>query len=78
LAEGQPPFVSYSPTSSELLVTVFGLSLILLIYTLGERHLALDYGVEPCEPEADMDGIPKYAAANDVHAQPEEIVGVKR
>ena len=42
MAEGRPEFVSYMPTVSELLVAVFGLSLMLLLYTIGERHLKLE------------------------------------
>ena len=40
-AEGQPPFVSYWPTIWEVFVFVFGLAVLLLVYTLGERHLKL-------------------------------------
>ena len=40
-AEGQPPFVSYWPTIWEVFVFVFALSVMLLIYTLGERKLKL-------------------------------------
>jgi len=39
--EGQPPFVSYWPTIWEVFVFVFGLAVVLLVYTLGERHLKL-------------------------------------
>jgi len=39
--EGQPPFVSYWPTIWEVFVFVFGLAVLLLVYTLGERHLKL-------------------------------------
>jgi molybdopterin-containing oxidoreductase family membrane subunit len=42
MAEGRPEFVSYFPTLSEILVAVFGFSIILLLYTLGERYLKLD------------------------------------
>jgi len=42
MAEGRPEFVSYFPTISEILVAVFGFSIILLLYTLGERFLKLD------------------------------------
>lgn len=42
MAEGRPEFVSYFPTISEILVVVFGFSVILLLYTLGERFLKLD------------------------------------
>ncbi len=40
-AEGQPPFVSYWPTIWEVFVFVFALAVLLLVYTLGERHLKL-------------------------------------
>ena len=40
-AEGQPPFVSYWPTIWEVLVFVSALSLLLLVYTIGERHFKL-------------------------------------
>ena len=40
-AEGQPPFVSYWPTIWEVFVFVFALSVLLFIYTLGERNLRL-------------------------------------
>jgi molybdopterin-containing oxidoreductase family membrane subunit len=40
-AEGQLPFVSYWPTIWEVFVLVFGLAVLLLVYTLGERHLKL-------------------------------------
>jgi molybdopterin-containing oxidoreductase family membrane subunit len=39
--EGQPQFVSYWPTIWEVFVFVFGLAVLLLVYTLGERHLKL-------------------------------------
>ncbi len=42
LVEGRPEFVSYFPSIWEVLVTVFALSTMLLIYTLGERYLKLD------------------------------------
>ena len=42
MAEGRPEFVSYMPTISEILVVVFGLSIMLLLYTLGERYLKLE------------------------------------
>jgi molybdopterin-containing oxidoreductase family membrane subunit len=42
MAEGRPDFVSYMPTISEILVAVFGFSLMLLLYTLGERFFKLD------------------------------------
>ena len=40
-AEGQPPFVSYWPTIWEVFVFVSALSVLLLIYTIGERHFKL-------------------------------------
>ena len=40
-AEGQPQFVSYWPTIWEVFVFVFALAILLLLYTLGERHLKL-------------------------------------
>lgn len=46
-AEAQPPFVSYWPTIWEVLVFVFALALLLLIYTIGERHLKLTASTEP-------------------------------
>ncbi len=42
MAEGRPEFVTYMPSISEILVVVFGLSVILLIYTIGERLLKLE------------------------------------
>jgi len=42
MAEGRPEFVTYLPSLSEILVALFGLSAILLIYTLGERFLKLE------------------------------------
>ena len=41
-AEGQPPFVSYWPTIWEVFVLVFALSVLLLVYTYGERNLKLE------------------------------------
>ena len=40
-AEGQPPFVSYWPTIWEVFVFVAALAALLLVYTLGEKHLKL-------------------------------------
>ena len=40
-AEGQPAFVSYWPTIWEVFVVVSALAAMLLIYTMGERHLKL-------------------------------------
>jgi molybdopterin-containing oxidoreductase family membrane subunit len=45
-AEGQPPFVSYWPTIWEVFVFVSALSIILFIYTLGERNLKLSEAAE--------------------------------
>ena len=42
MAEGRPEIVSYMPTIYELFVALFGFSVILLIYTIGERHLKLE------------------------------------
>jgi len=42
MAEGRPEIVSYIPTVYEVLVALFGLSVMLLIYTLGERYLKLE------------------------------------
>jgi len=40
-AEGQPPFVSYWPNIWEVFVFVFALAVLLLVYTIGERHFKL-------------------------------------
>ena len=40
-AEGQAPFVSYWPTIWEVFVFVFALSVLLFVYTIGERHFKL-------------------------------------
>jgi len=42
MAEGRPEIVSYMPTVYEVFVALFGLSVMLLIYTLGERYLKLE------------------------------------
>lgn len=42
MAEGLPEFVSYWPTISEVFVAIFGLAVMLLLYTLGERYFNLD------------------------------------
>ncbi len=42
MAEVHPGFVGYMPTSSEFLVTIFGLSVVLMVYTLGDCYLKLD------------------------------------
>ena len=49
MAEGIPEFVSYFPTISELLVAIFALAVMLLLYTLGDRHLNLDGTQEKSE-----------------------------
>lgn len=78
MAEGQPSFVTYWPTSSELLVTVFGLSILLMIYTLGERYLGLDYALEPSLPVSEADQVPEYAIADNGLVETEEAAGVKK
>jgi molybdopterin-containing oxidoreductase family membrane subunit len=45
-AEGQPQFVSYWPTIWEVFVLMFALSVLLLVYTYGERNLKLEEGAE--------------------------------
>ena len=42
MAENLPDFVSYMPTASEWFVTLFGLSVVLLVYTLGDHYFRLD------------------------------------
>jgi hypothetical protein len=42
MAEGMPSFVSYMPTIWEVFIALFGLSVMLLIYTLGDRYLKLE------------------------------------
>ena len=42
MAEGGPGLVGYGPTIWEVFVTVFGVSLMLLIYGLGDRFLKLE------------------------------------
>jgi Ni/Fe-hydrogenase subunit HybB-like protein len=42
MAEGRPEIVSYMPTVYEVLVAIFGFSVMLLIYTIGERYLKLE------------------------------------
>jgi molybdopterin-containing oxidoreductase family membrane subunit len=49
MAEGIPQFVSYLPTISEVLVAIFALAVMLLLYTLGDRHLNLDGTQEKSE-----------------------------
>jgi molybdopterin-containing oxidoreductase family membrane subunit len=49
MAEGLPEFVSYLPTISEVLVALFGLAVMLLLYTLGERYFNLDGTQEKSE-----------------------------
>ena len=41
-AIGQPEFVFYFPNTPELLVVVFSFSVILLVYTIGEKYLNLE------------------------------------
>jgi hypothetical protein len=42
MAEGRADFVSYLPTIWEVFVALFGISVVLLVYTLGDRYLQLD------------------------------------
>ena len=42
MAEGRPEIVGYMPTVYELFVALFGLSVMLLVYTIGERYLKFD------------------------------------
>lgn len=42
MAEGRPEIVSYMPTIYEVFVALFGLSVMLLVYTIGERYLKLE------------------------------------
>jgi molybdopterin-containing oxidoreductase family membrane subunit len=49
MAEGLPQFVSYLPTVSEVFVAIFGLAVMLLLYTLGERYFDLDGTQEKSE-----------------------------
>lgn len=42
MAENLPDFVRYTPTASEWFVTLLGLSVVLLAYTLGDRFLKLE------------------------------------
>ena len=49
MAEGLPEFVSYFPTISEVFVAIFALAIMLLLYTLGDRHLNLDGTQEKSE-----------------------------
>ncbi len=46
MAEGRPEFASYVPTVYEVFVTLFGLSVMLLVYTLGDRYLRLEAAPE--------------------------------
>ncbi|MDW7727572.1 MAG: hypothetical protein SCH70_10795 [Candidatus Methanoperedens sp.] len=41
-AIGQPEFIFYFPNIPELLVVVFSFSVILLVYTIGEKYLNLE------------------------------------
>ncbi len=42
MAEGRPQIVSYLPTVYEVFVALFGFSVMLLVYSLGERYLKLE------------------------------------
>ena len=42
MAEGRPEIVSYMPTVYEIFVALFGFSVMLLVYTIGERYLNLE------------------------------------
>ena len=42
MAEGQPMVVGYMPTIWEVFVALFGLSVMLLAYKLGDRYLRLE------------------------------------
>jgi molybdopterin-containing oxidoreductase family membrane subunit len=42
MAEGRPEIVSYMPTVFEVFVALFGLSVMLLVYSIGERYLKLE------------------------------------
>lgn len=46
MAEGRPLVVSYMPTIWEIFVALFGLSVMLLVYTLGEKYLKLEAQAE--------------------------------
>jgi Ni/Fe-hydrogenase subunit HybB-like protein len=46
MAEGRPEFVSYTPNFYEIFVALAGFSVMLLIYTLGDRYLKLQAGPE--------------------------------
>ena len=47
MAEGRPEFVSYVPTVYEIFVAIFGLSVMLMVYTIGERYLKLEAAPVP-------------------------------
>jgi molybdopterin-containing oxidoreductase family membrane subunit len=49
MAEGLPEFVGYFPTISEVFVAIFGLAVMLLLYTLGEQYFNLDGTQEKSE-----------------------------
>lgn len=46
MAEGRPAIMSYMPTIYEVFVALFGLSVMLLVYTLGEKYLKLEARTE--------------------------------
>jgi Ni/Fe-hydrogenase subunit HybB-like protein len=46
MAEGRPEFVSYTPNFYEIFVALAGFSVMLLIYTLGDRYLKLQASPE--------------------------------
>jgi molybdopterin-containing oxidoreductase family membrane subunit len=46
MAEGRPEIVSYMPTIYEVFVALFGFSVMLLIYTIGDRYLKLETAPE--------------------------------
>ncbi|MFU8770533.1 MAG: hypothetical protein ACNA7H_12395, partial [Desulfotignum sp.] len=46
MAEGRPEFVSYTPNLYEIFVALAGFSVMLLIYTLGDRYLKLQAAPE--------------------------------
>ncbi len=45
-AEGRPEFVTYLPSISEILVALFALSVVLMLYTIGDRYFKLDEAPE--------------------------------
>jgi hypothetical protein len=46
MAEGRPEFVSYMPSVYEIFVALAGFSVMLLVYTLGDRYLKLQAAPE--------------------------------